>query len=278
MATSQEEQTIEIVSSIEDEDNFEPASEGDLGQQGQLENDLSPLEKDLLSTIDQKSGEEDNFFKSVSKSKSADLSSTRSNDVTPTPSKRTKPITSVKAKPVKPIASISAKPVRRIAPTSVKKDKPVATLPAKPTKKTLTPKSKEERKKADDKYKPKKQFIQLASKISQAVENFKEGRFRVWSGSTYQENQVLELTYNAIENLRKGFKDLDHPQFDTTHRALDLIVKEAEESGDYDEALGKVLALTKERVTSQKETTTPTPSQKTRPKRKQEVFNLESSS
>jgi hypothetical protein len=112
----------------------------------------------------------------------------------------------------------------------------------------------------------------------QAVENFKEGRFRTWSGDTYQENQVLELTYNAIENLRKGFKDLDHPQFDTTHRTLDLIVKEAEESGDYDEALGKVLALTKERVTSQKETTTPTPSQKTRPKRKQEVFNLESSS
>jgi hypothetical protein len=103
-------------------------------------------------------------------------------------------------------------------------------------KKETTPKSKDKRKGADEKYKPKKQFTQLAAKIRRSLQDFPLGTFRVWSGSTYPENTLLELTYNAIQSLRRGLKTTDHPKFDETHEKLGKIIDEAEESGSYNDA------------------------------------------
>jgi hypothetical protein len=112
-----------------------------------------------------------------------------------------------------------------------------------PGKKPTTPKSKEKRKPADDKYKPKKQFTQLAANIKRAVQHFELGTFRAWSGSTYPENTPLELTYNAIESLRRGLKTLDHPKFEETHEELERITLEAEESESYNDAYKEIHKL-----------------------------------
>lgn len=146
------------------------------------------------------------------------------------------------------------------------------TTPVK-TKKLVTPKTKGERKKADDKYKPKKQFGQLAQKVRSAVENFPEGRFRSWGGDTYEVNSTLELTFNAIENLRKGLKSIEHPKFDSTHEELDKIITTAEKSGDYEIALEEVLQLTKNLPKTSKQTTTPTPKRKASDKKSSQLIS-----
>lgn len=147
---------------------------------------------------------------------------------------------------------------RRQARTKAVKSPELATSGMKVT----TPKS-NKRKGADEKYKPKKQHAQLVAKIKRALYDFELGTFRAWSGTTYSENTALELTFNAIQSLRRGLKDNNHPKFESTHRKLAHILDEAEESGFYYEAhkeINKLIEGLSEKPT--KKTSTHTPKRK----------------